>query len=78
MHYNNADLIIAKGQGNYETLSEEKRPIAFLLKVKCPVIARDIGQELGSLSSISDMFIIHIKVKEGKENVCRLFSSVTQ
>ncbi len=49
MHYNNADLIIAKGQGNYETLSEEKRPIAFLLKVKCPVIAQDIGHNLGGL-----------------------------
>ena len=36
-------MIIAKGQGNYETLSDEKRPIFFLLKVKCPVIARDIG-----------------------------------
>lgn len=36
-------MIIAKGQGNYETLSDEKRPIFFLLKVKCGVVARDIG-----------------------------------
>ncbi len=36
-------MIIAKGQGNYETLSDEKRPIFFLLKVKCPVVAGDIG-----------------------------------
>ncbi len=36
-------MIIAKGQGNYETLSDEKRPIFFLLKVKCPVVAKDIG-----------------------------------
>ncbi len=36
-------MIISKGQGNYETLSNEKRPIFFLLKVKCSVVARDIG-----------------------------------
>lgn len=44
-----ADLIIAKGQGNYETLSEDDHRIVFLLKVKCPVIARDIGTEVGQL-----------------------------
>ncbi len=49
MHYNNADLIIAKGQGHYETLSDEIRPIAFILKVKCPVIAQDMGIKLGGL-----------------------------
>ena len=41
--FNSVPMIIAKGQGNYETLSGEKRPIFFLLKVKCPVVARDIG-----------------------------------
>ncbi len=40
--YREASLIISKGQGNFESLSEEKAPIFFLLKVKCPVIARDI------------------------------------
>ena len=34
-----ADLIIAKGQGNFETLSEESAPLFFLFKAKCPVIA---------------------------------------
>ncbi len=43
-----ADLIIAKGQGNYETLNETDLPIFYLLKVKCPVIARDIGCPVGS------------------------------
>lgn len=40
-----ADMIISKGQGNYEGLSETTRPVFFLLKAKCPVIARDIGVE---------------------------------
>jgi uncharacterized protein with ATP-grasp and redox domains len=41
--YDNSKFIISKGQGNYEALSNEKRPIFFLLKVKCHVIAKDIG-----------------------------------
>ena len=47
--YQDADMVISKGQGNYETLSTKRRPIFFLLKVKCPVIARDIGIHDGSL-----------------------------
>jgi uncharacterized protein with ATP-grasp and redox domains len=44
-----ADLVIAKGQGNYETLSEADKRIFYLLKVKCPVIARDIGCDVDAL-----------------------------
>ncbi|MBC8359617.1 MAG: DUF89 family protein, partial [Candidatus Aminicenantes bacterium] len=47
--YRSADLIISKGQGNYEALSDEERPIFFLLKAKCRVVARDIGVEEGSI-----------------------------
>ena len=43
-----ADLIIAKGQGNYETLSEIDQQVFFMLKAKCPVVARDIGCAIGS------------------------------
>jgi len=46
-HFWNSDCVIAKGQGNYETLSDEPREIVFLLRVKCPVIARDIDAKLG-------------------------------
>ncbi len=45
----NADMIISKGQGNYEGISEESREIFFLLKVKCEVLARDIGFPINSL-----------------------------
>ncbi len=38
-----ADLIIAKGQGNYEVFSEVTGPIFYLLIAKCPVIAGEIG-----------------------------------
>ncbi|MEE4270656.1 MAG: ARMT1-like domain-containing protein [Thermoanaerobaculales bacterium] len=43
-----ADMVIAKGQGNYETLSGAHRPVWFVLMAKCPVIARHIGCEPGS------------------------------
>lgn len=41
--YEKADIVIAKGQANYECLSEEKKNIYFLLMTKCGVIASDIG-----------------------------------
>jgi uncharacterized protein with ATP-grasp and redox domains len=47
-YYQAADLIISKGQGNYESLSGRPENIFFLLKVKCPVIARDSGYDLDS------------------------------
>ena len=47
--FENTDLIIAKGQGNYETLSGINKNIVFLLKAKCPVIARDLGCEVGEM-----------------------------
>ena len=48
-YYRAADLIISKGQGNYESLSGRSENIFFLLKVKCPVIARYSGFDAGSL-----------------------------
>lgn len=41
--YQKADIVIAKGQANYECLSEERKNIYFLLLTKCRVIADDIG-----------------------------------
>lgn len=45
-----ADLIVAKGQANFETMSDRKdRPIAFLFLAKCPVVIREIGAEPRSI-----------------------------
>jgi uncharacterized protein with ATP-grasp and redox domains len=44
----NADLIIAKGQGNFETLSNESGNIFFLFKVKCLVVADLVSQPIGT------------------------------
>ncbi len=47
--FREADLIIAKGQGNYETLSDADKNIFFMLKAKCPVIAKDLNCEVGEM-----------------------------
>ncbi len=43
-----ADLVLSKGQGNYEALSREKY-IYFLFMAKCLLVARDIGVEKGDI-----------------------------
>jgi uncharacterized protein with ATP-grasp and redox domains len=47
-HFARADLVISKGQGNYETLAACGRPVWFLLRVKCPIIARDLECPVGT------------------------------
>lgn len=47
--FNSADMVISKGQGNYEGLSNNTRTIFFLLKAKCKVLADDIGVKKGSI-----------------------------
>jgi hypothetical protein len=44
-----ASLIVAKGQGNFETLSDCGKEVFFLMQVKCPVIARHVGVPVGSM-----------------------------
>ncbi|MCK4903259.1 MAG: DUF89 family protein [Candidatus Marinimicrobia bacterium] len=41
--FNEADMVISKGQGNYEGLSNVSRSVFFLLKAKCKIIANDLG-----------------------------------
>lgn len=42
------DLVISKGQANYEGLSGyQKKNLFFLLVVKCPLVERDVGAEVG-------------------------------
>jgi damage-control phosphatase, subfamily I len=43
-----ADMIIAKGQGNFESLSHQHGNLFFLFKVKCPLVANHIRQPVGT------------------------------
>jgi len=63
--FEGADLIIAKGQGNYETLSDVNKNIFFVLKAKCPVIARDLGCEVGEMILRKNEIIVDL-VKEAE------------
>jgi len=48
--FDEADLIITKGMGNYECLSDYgRKELFFLLKVKCNVVARSLGKNLGDI-----------------------------
>lgn len=48
--YRSADLIISKGQANYETLMQTKdERVFFLFKVKCPVVAGFLNRENGDI-----------------------------
>jgi len=43
-----ADLIIAKGQGNYESLRNQPGNLFFLFKIKCPLVANHLMQPVGT------------------------------
>ena len=46
-------LVIAKGMGNYESISEfdEERPVVYNLKVKCETVAEALGRNVGEHTS---------------------------
>ena len=45
--FRDADVVISKGQGNFESLSTPGRPVYFLLKAKCALVAGRLGTEVG-------------------------------
>jgi hypothetical protein len=47
-------IVIAKGMGNYETISEfwEERPVIHIMKVKCPTVAHAVGKNVGQYIAI--------------------------
>jgi len=47
--FSEADLVISKGQGNYESLSDIDKNIFFIFMVKCPVVASTTGYAQGSM-----------------------------
>jgi len=47
--YKKSDMIISKGQGNFEALSGSKRSVFFLFIAKCSVIAQNAGCNIGDI-----------------------------
>jgi len=68
--FDEAEMIISKGQGNYEALSDEKTPLFFLLIAKCPLIASHIGCNVGDFILENNLTrkTIPVKVAESKDS----------
>ncbi|MDD5173743.1 MAG: ARMT1-like domain-containing protein [Candidatus Omnitrophica bacterium] len=67
--FKRADMVISKGQGNFEALSDCKRPVFFLFMAKCPVIAKDVKCGLG------DVILLYKNKRIKKEYRSRLNGS---
>jgi uncharacterized protein with ATP-grasp and redox domains len=65
--FREADLVISKGQGNFESLSGEDRDIFFLLTAKCPVAAAHLAELSGAPAELlpgrGEMAVFHYKGK---------------
>ncbi|MCD6310946.1 MAG: DUF89 family protein [Elusimicrobia bacterium] len=59
--FEKADMVISKGQGNFEVLSDVKRSVFFMFRAKCAIVARDIGCRIG------DAVLFH--KKSGKQHM---------
>ncbi len=51
--YRSADMVISKGQGNFEALSRSRRPVFFMFMAKCAVIAAEAGCNIGDIILLS-------------------------
>ena len=47
--FEKSNLVLSKGQANYETLDDKGDKIFFLFRVKCPILSREINTPLGML-----------------------------
>jgi len=48
--FDDVDMVISKGMGNYECMSDShKNSLFFLLKVKCSVVASSLNKEIGDI-----------------------------
>jgi uncharacterized protein with ATP-grasp and redox domains len=46
--FEKTDLVIAKGQGNFETLGDHPRSVFFLFLTKCPAVSEKLGIQTGA------------------------------
>jgi uncharacterized protein with ATP-grasp and redox domains len=47
--FTDAQLIISKGQGNFETITGTEKKIFFLFQSKCDVVSKELGLSIGSM-----------------------------
>lgn len=44
-----ADIVMSKGQGNFETFADSRKLIYYLFMAKCQVVAKDVGCKVGDI-----------------------------
>jgi uncharacterized protein with ATP-grasp and redox domains len=53
-HFDAADLVVSKGQANFETLDGATGHIFFILKAKCSEVGRELGVAMGDVVATFD------------------------
>lgn len=49
-YYKNMDLIISKGQGNFESFRDLNKPVFYFFMAKCPLVAKEADCETGMIN----------------------------
>jgi len=52
--YNKADMIISKGQGNFESFEDNGKNVFYLFMAKCPVVANEVKCEINTINLYSN------------------------
>jgi hypothetical protein len=47
--FDSSDIVISKGQGNFETVTERRGNVYYLLKAKCECVAEELSVKLGDI-----------------------------
>ena len=55
--YRRADIVISKGQGNFESLADRNKDIFYLFKIKCPAVSDHLNLPENSLLFIHNKHI---------------------
>jgi hypothetical protein len=62
--YDEADIVLAKGHANFESLVDELRDAFFMLIAKCPVVANKLSELTGTKLNVGDAVFYYSLVKE--------------
>jgi uncharacterized protein with ATP-grasp and redox domains len=44
-----ADIVISKGQGNFESFTDTNKQVYYLFMAKCPMVAKNVGCKVGDI-----------------------------
>ncbi|MFP4362233.1 MAG: damage-control phosphatase ARMT1 family protein [Spirochaetia bacterium] len=48
--YNQSDMVISKGQGNFESFTDPEKPVFYLFMAKCPTVAKLTASPIGAIN----------------------------